>query len=113
MKQLRLYQGYSSSKAKALYEQLVHDMGRYGKVFIGNEILNFIENPFEFISKNAMIVLDATNKENYTEKVHWNELLNKIYSQWKDDFKCSLLIFTNDHISKTLVRDPKIEYKRI
>ena len=113
MKQLRLYQGYTPQKAKAFYEGVLIDMKVYGQLFTGNEIKSFIENPFEVIKDKALIVIDHLGKNKPSSKIDWNALLNKLYSNWKDEYKCSVLIFTNDPISKTLIRDPKVEYKRI
>ena len=112
----RIYQGYSPVQAKDIYSKLSLDMGRYGQVFKGKEIKNFIETPFDIIKTKALIVIDNTeNKDEYGQEseisINWNVLLNKLYSNWKDEYRCSILIFTNDHISKTLIRDDKVEYK--
>lgn len=109
MKQLRLYQGYSSSQAKEFYDKLLHDMREYGELYIGEDIGKFIESPFDIIKTKALIILDHTNGQG---KFDWNEFLNKLYSNWKNEFRCSILIFTNEHFSKTLKRDPKVEYRR-
>ena len=109
MKQLRLYQGYSSTEARDLYDKVLHDMGQYGVLYQGEDIRKFTDSPFDIIKSKALVVLDHTNGQG---KFDWNGLLNKLYSNWKNEFRCSVLIFTNEHISKTLQRDPKIEYKR-
>lgn len=107
MKQLRLYQGYSSHQAKELYNDVLHDMKEYGALYSGEDIRKFIESPLEIIKSKAIVVLDHTSGQG---KFDWNELLNKLYSNWKNEFKCSVLIFTNAHISKTLQRDPKVAF---
>ena len=61
MKQLRLYQGYSSHQAKELYNDVLHDMKEYGVLYSGEDIRKFIESPLEIIKSKAIVVLDHTS----------------------------------------------------
>ena len=65
------------------------------------------ENTFDIVNSHAMVVVDDWDGEKHRD---WNALVNKLRTNPnRDNFYCTVIILTKQHLSKSFARSPYIK----
>lgn len=80
---------------------LLYDQGMFTTA---DEIM---ENTFDIVNNHAMVVVDDWDSSKNRD---WNALINKLRTNPnRDNYYCTVVILTKQHLSKTLVRSPFVK----